>query len=61
MPSPSMHCTDPRADMVKESLIPEAGNGKRIPRPTSIVVEFDRVGAPDYREFRHHGDPHREP
>lgn len=47
--------------MVKESLIPEASNGKRILRPASIGVEFDRVSASDYREFRHHGDPHSEP
>jgi hypothetical protein len=30
--------------MVKESLIREAGNGKRIPRPASFGAEIDRHG-----------------
>ena len=29
--------------MVKESLIPEAGKGKRIPRPASLGVEIVRA------------------
>lgn len=53
VPSPSTHRTEPRADMVKVSLIWDAGTGKRFPHPASLGVKIDGAdGRPGPRTER---------